>query len=133
MRRLLTAILLVPLLACGDTSGPEQDHVGTYKLALFAYQPLPAVIGELPSYRLEITGGSLTLSRDDQWVSRDSLRSTVGDSIVVLEEDVEAGRYIMVGDELTFLQGERVVATGRYTGDRVSFILVGGTEYLYQR
>lgn len=94
-------------------------HTGTYTLKTVNGKSLPAVLIEVTgSYKLEITGGSVTLNEDNTFSGSISFRETEGTTITTSTER-DQGTYSKSGNLITF--------NSPGTGSSFTGTLSGGT------
>ena len=120
IRRVLLALLVFGLVACGvDVTDPGSVS-GTYTLRSINGDPLPVVIG--PS---EITAGSLTLNEDLTCSISITARVTE-DGIVTTETETEMCSYTLDSGSITYTTSTGV-ASGLISDDFTIaiFTLVG--------
>lgn len=125
-RTLLSALLMVASLftlgACGDSTGPGGGSItGTYKLQTVNGNPLPYVIVQVGSDKVEVSEGSLTLNADNTYSSRFTFRTTEGGQVTT-ETDTSVGTYTRNNNAITFTDssdGETI--TGSVSGNTITF------------
>lgn len=115
--RALAAALVVPALlsGCGDDGPTTPSVVGTYTLQQVNGSNVPGVLFEDADLRLEIIGGSLTLTAAKSYSEPITFRFTdkaTGDSQTGSETDT--GTYSVSGSTIAFTSSDPDV--GRYSG-----------------
>jgi len=111
MRRLFIMFTCLPLTACfSDTAAPlPSDRLeGRYLLRRMNGEDLPQVYTDLPTFRLEIIRGVITLHPDSTFADSTELRRTENSQAKRII-DVAEGRYQLDGDTLRLnsTRGER--------------------------
>ena len=140
MRKLLPLLLalIVPLAACGDSSGPsEPRYDGTYNMVQVNNQGVPVTIQQSTSGRIEITGGTLVLRPDFSYQETINLRGIPASGAPITDRIIENGTYTVVGNTITFTvpasAGERAFSyTGAISGNTVTYTS-GGISFVYRK
>jgi hypothetical protein len=105
---LLLAGALV-LGACGggdDPAGPSLQSIGTYTLSTVNGQPLPAVLLEDATRKVEILSDVVTLRENGTWSETASLRTTTPTGAVTTTPSNDSGTYSVNGSALVLSSGQ---------------------------
>jgi hypothetical protein len=83
MRTLFCTFVLAVLLACGggDKAAAPKTMPGTYPLVSYAGSGMPATIVQVPGYKAELTGGTITLNANGSFSNSYSFRETEGTTV----------------------------------------------------
>jgi hypothetical protein len=136
MRSIIKATLLLSILlvgACSDSSGPggESSITGTYILKTVNGSPLPFVLIQVGSDKLEIVSARLTLNSDMTFGDRSTIRLTEAGQVTT-EEDMSVGTYTRTGNTvvLRFSDGaqQALVINGRALSGTIE-----GFSFVYER
>lgn len=127
---LLVAALLV--VACGDSTGPSSDHLGTYTLRSVDGAVPPAVMYEDALFKFEITAASLTLNAAGACGAIMSFRLTDKETSAVTS-DTESGvcSYSISGSTLT-VTADGETSTATISGGTIT-VSVDGDVLVYRR
>ena len=121
MLRFLTVVMVTLagglLTACGDdddaTGTGGTSIFGTYALQTIAGTSLPAVLLEVPDFKIEVTAGSVRLNSDNTYSISISLRLTDAGTVTT-ETETGAGTYTASGSTIQF--SEPGTGEGPFTG-----------------
>lgn len=126
---LVTALALVSLSACaGDTAEPESSRLGRYRMRTINGKPLPGIVLETATARLEFLNGSVRLNADKTFTDSTELVSTpmyqgapLPGGEVVHRIDVAWGLYRISADTVYFdsLRGEHYYMVFQVAGPLV--------------
>lgn len=126
MRRLFPLLLLVLfafVAACGEdktVTGPA-SVAGSYHLDTVNGAPLPAVVAQLGTSKVEVTQGTLSLNSDDTFSGNLETRTTSGSSVTTDQNPVN-GTYTVAGNVMTFNFSDGSTTTGAFADNRVTVI-----------
>jgi hypothetical protein len=101
--------LLLSITACiNDSTSPEQDRTGRYRLRTINGDQLPAFVSDNKVGRIDFTSGTLRLNPDSTYTDSTGVRFTYSDG-VRNTTDVSSGRYTIRNDTVIFssVRGER--------------------------
>jgi hypothetical protein len=140
MRKLLTLVftLLLPIAACGDSTGPGEQRVdGTYNLVQTNGQAPPVTVFQSTAGRIEITGATLVLRSDFSYRETITYRVVPATGAAVTEDVIENGTYTVVGSSITFTvpasAGDPSFSyTGAVSGNTVTYTFEG-LSMLYRK
>ena len=76
MKRRMLLLALVCAAACSDSAGPEDSHLGRYRLLTIDGRDVPAIMLENANSRLEFLSGSLRLNADGTFTDSTEIRVT---------------------------------------------------------
>lgn len=98
-----TVTTLALATACGgDASGPNvKTPEGTYAISTVNGKTPPVAIFNEPDYILEVTSGSLVLTRDGKYSAVLTTRQTVPDNTSIFV-DSTSGTWLLSGSEVQF-------------------------------
>jgi hypothetical protein len=139
MRRValvLAVVLPLALGGCGDSTGPGGSLAGTYALRSINGDPVPVIIDESGTFRLEMMSGFVRLNANGTFSTRHTVRLTEGNSSIDVPQDA-SGTYTRSGEAitLTFEEPESDLITivdAVWEGDRLT--LFADTEiWVYER
>jgi hypothetical protein len=134
MRRLVLGLGAVALLACGDSSGPENDSAeGTWNLISVDGAPLPFTAPadpQRPGYQYQIISDQFVADANGAWrddftyrVTDNGVESTATESIT--------GTWVQSGSLVTITTQLGPIDLS-ISGDRIT-LFAGGVIYLYAR
>lgn len=113
--RTLAAVALgaALLVGCDDSTGPG-SIAGTYQLQSVNDDPVPSILSQVgTTYRLEATGGAVTLRSDGTYTATFSLREDDNGTITTINQ-TEHGTWEGTASDLTLIDdsdGEFVLAS----------------------
>ena len=123
-------LLLVLSAACGDSTGPD-SIAGRYVLKSIDGSPLPVVIFQMFSDKVEVTSGYLQINADG--TCRSSLsRTLTEENRVTNETDGDMCTWTQDGSEVVFSYPDGATDTGSLTGN-VLAIRDGGLAFVFAR
>ena len=101
-RSLLTLLVSVVLVSCDDATGPD-DLLGTWRLESVSGQPLPYILEQDGTRKVELTGETVTLLASGRQTMVTSFRVTEGTNVFT-ESIPASGNYTVDGSTvlLTF-------------------------------
>ena len=133
MKRQGLTLLVILATACySDSAGPVADTTeGRYTLRTVDDQPLPAVIADVPNFRVEFMRGIVTLQSDLSFTDSTEVRRTEN-QVVRRVIDVAAGTWSRTGNIVTLnsTRGEHYTMT--LSGRELRQTLAGST-LLYKK
>lgn len=138
MKRTALFCLVVLCASCNsDSAGPENGHLGRYRLSTIDGRAVPAIHTETANSRLEFLSGALRLNTDGTFTDSTTIRVTpmfrgqpLPGGEVVQTVDVAWGLHHMSGDTiyLDSVRGEHyfmiLQASGSLTQDLAGATLV---------
>lgn len=119
MRRLFLALGAVSLLACGDSTAPEDSPGGTWALVSVNGDPLPYTVEENSSSRLERLSGQIFIHADGTFDETKISRQTMGGAVTTTELDYD-GTWDHYEEFVYFFYSGGATITGTYGGDRIT-------------
>lgn len=124
---LLLAGALV-LGACGggdDPVGPSLQSIGTYTLSTVNGQPLPALIFQDATRKVEILSDVVTLNENGTWSEMASLRTTTPTGAVTTAPSTDSGTYSVNGSALLLSSGQSGTTTATLLGGSLTIADAG--------
>src|SRR5687767_15078637 len=100
-RSLLSLVISFAVLSCGDSTSPDDKLLGTWRLQTVSGQPLPFILEQDNTRKVELTGETVTLLPAGKQTMVTSFRVTEGGS-VFLESIPAPGSYTVNGSTLLF-------------------------------
>ena len=130
-RSLLSLLLSVGVLSCGDATGPD-DLLGTWRLQSVSGQSLPFILEQDATRKVELTGETVTLLASGRQTMVTSFRVTEGGN--VFTESIPApGNYTVDGSTLLLtFDNDEDKYTALVNGDTMTIDDIGLT-FLYRR
>lgn len=130
-RSLLSLLLSVGVLSCGDATGPD-DLLGTWRLQAVSGQSLPFILEQDATRKVELTGETVTLLASGRQTMVTSFRVTEGGN--VFTESIPApGNYTVDGSTLLLtFDNDEDKYTALVNGDTMTIDDIGLT-FLYRR
>ena len=110
--------------ACDSSTGPEEAHVGTYRLQTVGGEPLPAVVDERWGSKIEILAMTTQLKSGGRFESSGTFRHTDG-GVVTTETETATGTYTIRDTLLTFVH-DGYTFTGTLVGETMTLTDPGG-------
>jgi hypothetical protein len=98
-RSLLFLLMSVVVLSCDDTTGPDDDLLGTWSLRSVSGQSLPYVLEQDATVKIELTGETVTLLASGRQTMVTLFRVTDG-GVVSTESVPASGNYTVTGSTL---------------------------------
>ena len=126
-----TFVLLAGALvfgACGgggDPVGPSLESIGTYTLSTVNGQPLPALIFQDATRKVEILSDVVTLRENGTWSETASLRTTPPAGAVTTATTNDGGTYSIDGSALLLSSGQSGTTTATLLGGSLTIADVG--------
>ena len=105
LRRFLALLVAVSALGCGGdstTSLANEPVSGTYTLRTVNRLPLPYVIADQDSIKVELLSDSFTLTDDKKW-SKFGTRRVSFSGQVVIDTIADAGTYVLNAPTITLI------------------------------
>ena len=100
LRRSLVSLLIsLVIVSCGDATGPENELLGTWRLQTVNGQSLPFILEQNGARKVELTGETITLLASGRQTMVTSFRVTEAGS-VFLENIPAPGDYTVDGSTL---------------------------------
>ena len=133
-RTLLSLLTLAALLACGgDSAGPGIPRVeGTWRLHTFNGSPLPAVLVQFGTSKLEILSDVITAVESGSFTQMTEFRMTE-DGVPGTYSMPDAGTFTLNGAAVTLVSNaDGDAATGSIAGNTMTFSEAGFT-LVYRR
>lgn len=127
----LAASILV-LGACGDSTGPDDDYLGTYALVEVNGQTLPFTIEE-DGEQITIVSGSITLLANGRWTEEiDADFLLAGQPAPLRFQLDDGGSYTVTGSTLRLNSDEGFSFNGSVTGGVLTYTVpnVGGPNFV---
>lgn len=132
MRRLLLAIGAVSVIACGDSTGPGGDPVGSWELETINDEQLPYTFFQFGTIRSEILSGRLIVRSDGTYENTSTTRDTDGSTVTTTTETF-TGTWTASGGSLTLTDDEDgSQINGSVSGNTLTFS-EAGFEVVYRR
>ena len=130
-RSLLSLLVSVVLVSCHDATSPE-DLLGTWRLESVSGQPLPYILEQEGTRKVELTGETVTLITSDRQTMVTFFRVT--DKGNVFTESVPApGNYTVNGSTLLLtFDADEDTYTAIVTGDTMTIDDIG-LRFVYRR
>lgn len=100
MRKILTALAALLVIACGDSTGPDTSHVGTYTLLSVDGEALPVSFTD-GFATIVLTSGHVTLNADGTFADVLSYTVTEGTDSYS-DTETYSGTYTRSGSNITF-------------------------------
>ena len=122
----------------GEPTGPSNSTpVGAYSITTVNGKTLPVAVFDEPSYKYEVTGGSLTLTSDRKYTVVTSFRQTIPGNVSTFV-DSTFGTWSQAGPQITLVNGQDTDAKdqGTWAGLQLTFALSDGkttTTYVYTK
>ena len=129
LRRPLVSVLVsLVVLSCGDTTSPANTLIGTWRLETVGGQALPHILEETASRKVELTGETVTFAATGRQTMVTSFRVTEGGNVTT--ESIPApGNYTVNGSTLTLtFDTDPSVYTAVVDGNTMMI-----DDYLYRR
>lgn len=131
-RSVLAALpLLLAALACSDSTSPEPTPVGTYALVTVDGDPIPFVVAQTGSDKLELTDGRLTLNGDGTCSVSITARRTQ-DGQTSTNTDGDTCTWTNNNNALTLTYSSGSSDVGSWSGDQIS-LTSDGHVFLFER
>ena len=133
-RRLaLLGMLAMAITGCGgddDGGGTAPTNItGTYTLRTVNNQNPPVTVFELPGFKVEVLGATLTLAADMTWDQVISVRETE-DGVADEYDDPYSGTYTRTGNTLRLVDEFDDVFTATVQSDgAIVFQDIGGSSF----
>jgi hypothetical protein len=133
LRRTFVFLLIsVAGLSCGDGTGPDDNLLGTWRLQTVSGQPIPFVLEQDATRKVELTGETVTLLASGRQTMVTSFRVTEG-SNVSTESVPASGNYTVNGSTLTLtFDSDPDIYTAIVNGDLMTINDIGLT-FVYRR
>jgi hypothetical protein len=137
MRRLISVLLAVGLVACGgDSTSPAPSIAGTWSLKTVNGAALPYVILASGTTKIELVSDVFTITANDAssgaFTQLTTIRSTQNGQ-VTSQSIPDAGTYTLNGTAVTFrFNSDGSVGTGSWSGNTITATEEGFAE-VYQR
>ena len=133
MKKIVQLLALLLLVACGgDATGPADAGIsGSYTLKSVGGAPLPAIVAQDATGRIEITAGSLRLN-DDKTFSGSISSRLVTSSSTQTSTDQLAGTYVRNNNAIVFNFNDGTQDTGSLSGRQVT-VTSSGFVLLFER
>jgi hypothetical protein len=122
----------------GEPTGPSNSTpIGAYSITTVNGKALPVAVFNEPSYKYEVTGGSLTLTSDRKYTVVTSFRQTIPGNVSMFT-DSTFGTWSQSGAQINLVNGEDADAKdqGTWAGMQLTFALTDGkstTTYVYTK
>lgn len=130
MRRLLIALALAAIaVGCNDSTSPNNNPVGTWKLATFNGSAMPALYYEDSQSQVFIQSATLNVNNDGTFAEIISWRAVSGTQ-ESSGTDVDGGTWTMASNTITF-NGNSQTYTGTLQGSTITE--TGGDTWVYRR
>lgn len=132
MRRFALALVLALATACGDTSGPDTGHTGTYTLRSVDGDPLPATLYEDGTDYVRVVGGSLTLDADGTFSTQSTINYRMQGETGT-ETGTLFGTYTRSGSSIVMTDSDGDVFTATYDGNDQLTMSEDGVVVVYRK
>lgn len=120
MRRLVLALSAASLLACGDSSGPISNPVGTWNLSTINGSALPFRLDDQPGYRLEILRDVFVADADGTFTGATTFRETINGTPSTYDEP-NNGTWSQTGNTVTVTPSDGTASsTATISGDKIT-------------
>lgn len=131
-RSALSVFISLVVLACGDSTTPKNPLLGTWSLETVSGQPIPYILEQDATRKVELTGETVTLLESGRQTMVTSFRTT--ERGVVSTENIPApGKYTVNGTTLTLsFDADSDIYTAIVTGDTMRIDDIGLT-FIYRR
>lgn len=137
---LATAFAVALVTACGgDSTGPggANSPVGTYSITTVNGKPLPVAVIDVPLYKVEVSGGTLSLTGDGKYTVVTSTVETIPMN-VSRYSDSTFGTWSQSGAQIMLKNAQDTTAKSEATwaGAQLTFALSDGkttTTYVYTK
>lgn len=131
-RSLLFLLISFVVLSCSDSTGPNSNLVGTWRLETVSGQPLPFILEQDATRKVELTGETITLVASGRQTMVTSFRVTEGGN-VFLESIPAPGSYTVNGSTLLLtFDGDESTYTATVNGNTMTIDDIGLT-FVYRR
>jgi hypothetical protein len=138
MRTLLhiLVVLILPLAACGDGTGPSRID-GTYTLVSLNTEALPATVFASNAGRIDVIGSTLVLRADLSYTETIDYRVVPAEAAAYDDVTIVNGVYTVTGTTISFVvlrdDGTRSSSyTGTVVGNTLTYSF-GGDSYAYRK
>ena len=134
-RTFLLLVGAVVLGACGGSDapvGPDRQAIGTYTLRTVNDQPLPAVVFQDATVKIEVLSDVVTLNENGTWSETASLRATSAAGAVGTQPSSDNGTYTLNGSALVLSSGQSGTTTATLSGSSLT-IADAGLVLVYQK
>lgn len=131
-RTLLSVLVSVAALSCGDSTSPANTLIGTWRLQTVSGQPIPYILELDGTRKVELTGETVTLLATGRQTMVTSFRVTENGN--VFTESIPApGNYTINGSTLTLtFDSDTDIYTAIVNGDTMTIDDIGLT-FVYRR
>jgi len=131
-RSLLSLLISLVVLSCGDATSPSRGLVGTWRLQTVNGLPLPFTLPEEGVDKLELTAETITLIASGRVSMVTTFRVTDGGNVSA-ESVPDAGTYAVNGSTVTFMfDSDGSTPTATVNGDTMTLDDIGLT-FVYRR
>ncbi|HUQ19991.1 MAG TPA: lipocalin family protein [Gemmatimonadaceae bacterium] len=128
----LIALTSFVVLACSDTTTPKDPLLGTWSLVTVSGQPIPYILEQDATRKVELTGETITLLATGRQTMVTSFRVT-DHGIVSLENVPSPGKYTVNGSTVTIsFDTDPDIYAAIVTGDTMRIDDIGLT-FIYRR
>jgi len=134
LSKVLACFTLFVAASCGgDSTAPGTKSVaGSYALQTVNGAPLPFVVLQIGSDRIEVLNETVMLSQGDTFTQQGSLRITQN-GVVSIDSYAEAGAYTRSGTALNFVfSSDGTTGTGTLSGDTLT-VGISGLSLVYRK
>lgn len=135
LSKVLACITLFVSASCsgGDSTAPGTASIaGSYALQTVNGAPLPFVVLQIGSDKIEVTDETVTLSGGDAFTQQGSLRITQS-GVVSTDSYAEAGVYTRNGTAVNFVfSSDGTTGTGTISGNSL-IVAVSGLSLVYRK
>lgn len=133
LSKLLACCTLSVAASCGgDSTAPGTASVaGSYALQTVNGAPLPFVVLQIGSDKIEVLNETVVLSEGDAFTQQGSLRITQN-GVVSIDSYAEAGDYTRNGTALTLIFSDGTTGTATISGNSL-IVGISGLSLMYRK
>jgi hypothetical protein len=127
-RTFLVLLSALALGACGgsdDPAGLGQGAAGVYTLRTVNGLPLPAVIYQDATGKVEIVADAVTLNANGTWSESGTVRATLTTGAVSTQPNTDSGTYTLNGTALVLTSLQSGATTAALSGNAFTITDVG--------
>jgi len=128
--RPVTITVLLLLVSCGDSTGPE-TFPGTYVLQAVDGEPLPYLVAQAGSDKLEVTAGLLRIESDNTFTFSLTFLLT-DDGNTEEATDDESGTWAVTGSVIALTSDDGTSRTGTKSGN-VIIVANAGVPWVFEK
>jgi hypothetical protein len=133
--RLLSAVLLAGLIACGGDSPTEPTQAslaGTWSLTTINGSPLPYTIALVGTDKVEVVSDVLNVSSNGTFTQLTSVRTT-SNGQATTDNESDSGTYTISGTAVTFhFQSDGSTGTATWSGNTMT-VAESGLSGVYKK